>query len=163
MKYKVGDKVKVRNLQDGYKSPDGCYFNDDMERLAGEIVTIINVRGNRYDIKESGYSWVDDFFEEVEFSKDLITDLSVVTLDNGEKLLYIKDKDEFIDLKYGQSNSLCDLSDIDDDGYVCVGNHIIKVEQPTYASMYSTNEVREMTVEEISKALGYEVKIVKEK
>lgn len=163
MRYKVGDKVKVRNLKDGYKSPDGCYFNDDMERLAGTVVTISTVREDRYSIREDGFSWVDDFFESTEFSKDLITDLSIVTLDNEDRLVYIKDKDEFNDLTYCYNNDLSDMDDIDDDGYVCGGRHIVKVEQPIYNSIYSNNEVREMTVEEISKALGYEVKIVKEK
>lgn len=43
------------------------------------------------------------------------------------------------------------------------GTKIIKIEVPTYETLYdSSEEVKEMTMDEICKALGYNVKIVKE-
>lgn len=166
MKYKVGQKVRVRNLKDGYRSPDGTLFTKEMESIAGTIVTIDQVRLENYHIKEDHreWYWVDDFFEDVEFSKDLITDLSLVTLENGDRLIYIKERDEFKDLIVDYDNGLGEIEDIESDGYV--GKHkIVKIEQPEFRSVYSysDNVVKEMTVEEISKTLGYEVKIVKEK
>ena len=42
------------------------------------------------------------------------------------------------------------------------GTKIIKIEQPTYKTVYESTEVQEMTVAEIEKALGHAVKIIKE-
>ena len=63
-----------------------------------------------------------------------------------------------------------DLDDLNEDltfarDYDDEENKVVKVERPaTYYEVFNRDEsVREMTVEEISKALGYEVKIVKEK
>lgn len=42
------------------------------------------------------------------------------------------------------------------------GTKIIKVEKPTYETIYEHQEPKEMTVAEIEKALGYGVKIIKE-
>lgn len=67
MKYKVGDKVRVRrDLKErmGY----GCQrFTDAMKKQMGKIVTISNVVDDRYYyIKEDNYNWTDEMFEPVE-------------------------------------------------------------------------------------------------
>lgn len=170
MKYQVGQKVRVkRGLKDGYRAPDGMYFNDEMEKLSGTVVTISYADNDFYKVEGNNWNWVDDFFESVNiFDKNLITDLSVVTLDNGDKLVYIKNEDLFRDFYPHYANDLADMSDINADGSIEGRFHgktkIVKVEQPVYSTVYENPEdVKEMTVEEISKALGYEVKIVKEK
>ena len=44
------------------------------------------------------------------------------------------------------------------------GTKILKIEIPTYETIYdTTKEVKEMTMNEICKELGYNVKIIKEK
>ena len=67
MKYKAGDKVRVRSdLKErmGY----GCQrFTDSMKKQMGKIVTISNVVDDRYYyIKEDNYNWTDEMFEPVE-------------------------------------------------------------------------------------------------
>lgn len=67
MKYKVGDKVRVRSdLKErmGY----GCQrFTDAMKKQMGKIVTISNVVDDRYYyIKEDNYNWTDEMLEPVE-------------------------------------------------------------------------------------------------
>lgn len=67
MKYKVGDKVRVRSdLKErmGY----GCQrFTDAMKKQMGKIVTISNVVDDRYYyIKEDNYNWTDEMLELVE-------------------------------------------------------------------------------------------------
>lgn len=67
MKYKVGDKVRVRrDLKErmGY----GCQrFTDAMKKQMGKIVTISNVVDDRYYyIKEDNYNWTDEMLEPVE-------------------------------------------------------------------------------------------------
>lgn len=67
MRYKVGDKVRVRKdlkEQMGY----GCQrFVDSMKKQMGKIVTISNVVDDRYYyIQEDNYNWTDEMFEPVE-------------------------------------------------------------------------------------------------
>jgi hypothetical protein len=67
MKYKAGDKVRVRSdLKErmGY----GCQrFTDAMKKQMGKIVTISNVVDDRYYyIKEDNYNWTDEMLEPVE-------------------------------------------------------------------------------------------------
>ena len=77
MKYKKGDKVKVKSL-DWYntnKNSEGAIifedfhiFDESMSEFCGKVVTIdaYNSRGNSYDIKEDGKVnyWIDDMFED---------------------------------------------------------------------------------------------------
>lgn len=76
MKYKVGDKVRIKSL-DWYNAnknsegaiifPDFNIFDESMSELCGKVVTIeyCNARHNYYDIEEDGKVnyWVDDMFE----------------------------------------------------------------------------------------------------
>lgn len=75
MKYKVGDKVKVRQWNDMTKefeinshgsivTSDGCHFVDDMKEYCGKILEIKRVAGTRYQIKGNDYWWTDDMFED---------------------------------------------------------------------------------------------------
>lgn len=65
MKYKVGDKVRVRS--DLYD--DGIYggydFSEEMERYKGKIVTIISTGRDYYETEEDDtkYAWTDEMFE----------------------------------------------------------------------------------------------------
>ena len=65
MKYKVGDKVKVRSdLQDG--EIYGCYvFSEGMKKHKGKNVTISFALDGCYDIEEDRgkYTWTDKMFE----------------------------------------------------------------------------------------------------
>lgn len=64
-KYKVGDKVKVREDLEIWKIYGTDVFIDDMAELKGKEVTIKEVepKFNSYRIKETGYNWTDDMFE----------------------------------------------------------------------------------------------------
>lgn len=65
MKFKIGDKVKVRkDLKAGEEH--GYYFNDEMFEMRGKTVTITCVYNDSYRIKEAGYFWTDEMFEEIE-------------------------------------------------------------------------------------------------
>lgn len=75
MKYKIGDKVKVKSLywynqnkdEFGQVKCGGCIFPYPMTKHCGKIVTItcINTKGRYYIISEDdGYrSWTDEMFE----------------------------------------------------------------------------------------------------
>ena len=69
MKYKVGDKVKVRddlNLFAAYRMADGGACDgvvDEMMELRGRIVTIKSITdAGKYRIKEGDYNWTDGMF-----------------------------------------------------------------------------------------------------
>jgi hypothetical protein len=70
MKYKVGDRVKVRNDLIVDRCYNGFYFNKDMTRWRGQIVTISEVENKDpcYRIKEDEgeykWGWVDEMFED---------------------------------------------------------------------------------------------------
>lgn len=66
MKFKVGDKVKVK---ESLKAGEiyGRYFNEEMARMCGRTVTIAHVDYSYYNIKElKCFYWTDEMFEEIE-------------------------------------------------------------------------------------------------
>ena len=63
MKYKAGDKVRVRrDLEDG-ETYGGWDALEDMVKMRGEIVTIRRVRSSAYELEEKGLMWTDEMFE----------------------------------------------------------------------------------------------------
>lgn len=71
MKYKVGNKVRVReDLSTWEEYDNGCLFNSSMTVFLGKTVTICEVREdiNRYKIEEDygTWNWTDSMFEPLE-------------------------------------------------------------------------------------------------
>lgn len=66
MKYKVGDKVRVRKDLKVNEKYGGMKFNDVMSWHCGETVTIGDVSYGRYRIAGCGNYWTDEMFEPVE-------------------------------------------------------------------------------------------------
>ena len=66
MKYKVGDKVKVRSDLRVGKSYGEHAFVHDMFKFKGKIVTIESVWKRGYRIEEDTYWWTDEMLEPVE-------------------------------------------------------------------------------------------------
>ena len=73
MKYKVGDKVKVREDLEIGKSYDKKVFVDDMEKYKGQIVTIKVVGDDNYRIEEDNQDWwwTDEMLEDIEEEMNL--------------------------------------------------------------------------------------------
>lgn len=63
MKYKVGDKVRVRRDLEENKTYGGWGALEDMVKMRGEIVTIRRVRRSAYELEEKGLMWTDEMFE----------------------------------------------------------------------------------------------------
>lgn len=64
MKYKVGDKVKVRSdLVVGSKYGYGAYFTEPMAELRGKTVTITSTDSISYHVDPLWEHWTDDMFE----------------------------------------------------------------------------------------------------
>lgn len=61
MKYKVGDKVKVRSDLKLSVLYDGLCTTEEM--IEKKIVTIASIHGCYYEIEEDDYDWTDEMFE----------------------------------------------------------------------------------------------------
>ena len=66
MKYKVGDKVRVRSGLKVGKGYGEHAFVHDMFKFVGKIVTIESVWKQGYRIEEDTYWWTDEMFEPAE-------------------------------------------------------------------------------------------------
>ena len=163
MKFKVGEKVRIKyNLEDIKDFKGG--FAPGMKRLEGEIVTITDIRDGKADVEENLWTWDLRAFEKLNIiSKDDLKNGDIVTLRNRDRLVFVGGED-FIDLSDDNDNYLSDICDLEDDltHENFKDSDIVKIERPVeYTTVFAREEVKEMTVEEISKALGYEVKVVK--
>ena len=63
MKYKVGDRVRVRRDLEENKTYGGWDALEDMVKMRGEIATIRRVRSSAYELEEKGLMWTDEMFE----------------------------------------------------------------------------------------------------
>lgn len=170
MKFKVGDKARVRkDLKEG--NDFNLYVTDDMEELAGKIVTIIDAwdnNGGRYSINEDSYNctWSEDMFEGLaKLSKEELFKMplgTIIKTDREKHKIFVKvGKDDFC-------NDYCDhieSRNVNDDlSLNCnLSKKIIEIQEPTYETIYQADEeIKEMTIAEIEKELGYPVKIIKE-
>lgn len=125
MKYKKGDKVKVKSLDwyNSNKNSEGAIifedfhiFDESMSEFCGKVVTIdtYNSRGNSYNIKEDGKVnyWIDDMFE----GSDVEPQEKMVSLEDVCKFL-----DEHLytgtstgDYDYGQEYICSDFDNVSD-------------------------------------------------
>lgn len=170
MKFKVGDKVRIRkNLKEGYDFE--IYVYNQMEDLAGEIVTITKVNktvtGVRYAIdKDDGfYSWTEAMFESsIKPTKEELFKMplgTIIKTDQEENNVFVK---------VGEDDFCNDCADHIEDDYVnnnlrlkMFGTKIIEIQEPTFETIYRADEeIKEMTIAEIEKELGYPIKIIKE-
>lgn len=165
MKYKVGDKVRIRSdLKETMNNAIyGISVNSEMVKLAGKMVTIDHVNEKIYTIKEYGFAWTDEMFECIEKpSREDFLKMPVGTkiiTDKGKELVYdgecFSDKDDvIIDTMIDD-----DLNLIYDD--MDYGTKIIEILEPEYRTIWK-EEVKKMTLKEIEKELGYPVEIVEE-
>ncbi len=174
-KLKPGDKVKVREDLKTDRVYGNYNFTTDMKNFNGKVVTISEVTdfGN-YKIAEDteGYIWTEQMFEPVpSFGKHLLRDGVIVKRKNDTYAIVIGNS---MHSKKGFIN----LSDYDDDLknkidpsefdimaiYTPDGSGSIRdIINGEYLELIAERpEVKEMTLEQICKELGYNVKIVKE-
>lgn len=169
MKFKVGDKVRIkRDLKEGGNFK--VYVTDGMEELAGKIVTITDAwenDGGRYSIKEDSYNytWSEDMFEGLaKLSKEELFKMplgTIIKTDRDHNNVFVK---------VGENDFCNDDADHIESCYVnddlsleIFGNKITEIQEPSYTTIYKADEeVKEMTIAEIEKELGYPIKVVKE-
>lgn len=168
-KFKVGDKVKICKREPIDVFPK---WIDYMDEYIGDIATVERITQNgHYQLENILYKWHENWLEHAEFTRDDIREFDIVELKNGRLLQVIHDC-----VYDNLSLSGYSLNDWEDNlkHYALNERNIVKVYRPADSIPTDIDkwkdlpvvwerepEVKEMTVEEISKALGYEVKIVK--
>lgn len=169
-KFKIGDRVRIL---DGRNNPKRhLEWLDEMDKYIGEVHVVERIDSCDYRLSDLGYiMFAEEWLAPAgEFTKDDLREFDIVEFRNGEKAL--PTKDTILRKLYVGSFSIDtwkdDLIDRSAHGY-----DIMKVYRPTdniptdkskwkdLPVVYERTEIKEMTVEEISKALGYEVKVVK--
>lgn len=94
MKYKVGDKVRVRkDLEEDKRYGDDCVVSDMMQMRGIEVTISEIINNTKYRIKECAWSWTDEMFEPKCDRKILITSDGVETLArmyDGKKVVKTK-------------------------------------------------------------------------
>lgn len=170
MSIKVGDKVRIL---DGRNNPDihPCWV-EEMDELIGTVHIVDLVRKDSYGLYDTEYLFAEEWLAPADdFTKADLKEFDIVEFRNGRQALITMDIG-FVNLvvcgfTFGTwNNDLKDNAGVDK-------YDIMKVYRPTDSLptdkskwkdlpvVYERTEVKEMTVEEISKALGYEVKVVK--
>lgn len=167
MKFKKGDIIKGTKDND-YSIANEYMYKAEVLRVEADSMKIkILEHKNKYMIGET---------YDVENNDDRFTKITKITkqdlLDMPLGTKIITDKkghNVFIKVEEGEFDNddgeiirdyyINDDLTLDDTDY---GNKINRIEEPMYKIVYENNDVKEMTIAEISEALGYEVKIIKE-
>lgn len=170
MKFKVGDIVKG--------IPGNGYDMTDENMYKGKIITAVDDSMRIKILDHKNKNFIGDEYtvdnEEQKFeliSQKKSTKEELLKMPIGTKITTNKDEDNIFvkisDCVFENNDDECvwdtyieeDLSITD----IEYGDKIMKIEVPTYETVYdSSEEVKEMTMDEICKALGYNVKIIKE-
>lgn len=79
MKYKVGDKVKVREDLEVDKRYGTEEFIEEMEEYKGKIVTIDTVNEDDYYIEEDkqSWSWTEEMLEDIEEENTISEEMTI--------------------------------------------------------------------------------------
>lgn len=152
MKFKVGDKVRVRKDLEAYEEYGNFDFSESMEKYKGKIVTIKAINSDSYFIGEDNgdYYWTDEMFEGLaRFTKsdlqrgDIVTDSDGdISVFDGEKLVGSTLEIDYLNETLGTDDGDC---------------QIVKVERPAKLEtiwVRSSDDLTEMTIEEIENKLG---------
>ena len=172
-KFKVGDKVRIVKKVDG--NYGAALWVLPMDKTIGNIGTVIEItpKGEntfyKVDVENESWNYWEDSLRKVEFTCDDIREFDIVELDNGQLLQIIYD---------------CAYENLSISGYtiedwdkslknrVLPERNIVKVYRPTNSiptdrskwkdlpMIWDREEVKELTVAEISKILGYKIKVV---
>lgn len=137
MKFKVGDRVKVRKDLVNGKVYGKYIFINKMEKYKGKIVTIKAIFTNFYEIEEDrgAWYWTDEMFEnKKQYTYEDLKKSPIgtkLTFENGKFL--IKDEKDFYE-NSGSCRYEEELKNLKDND----GNYgkIIKIEEPEYKTVY---------------------------
>lgn len=132
MKFKVGDRVRVRKDLKYSNFYGGVRVNDEMVNNKGKILTIIGIDNGAYLMEGSQWFWTDEMFESKEYTYEDLKKSPMgtkITFKDGRTLVKTC-KTKFENC---EDISLADkLVNFEDKYY----GKIIKIEEPTYTTVY---------------------------
>ena len=135
MKFKVGDRVRVRKDLEYGNFYGGVRVNDEMVNNKGKVLTIIGIDNRTYLVEGSTWFWTDEMFEnKVDYTYEDLKKSPIgtkVMFENGKILIKLSDKRYDNEVYWREESDLEKMKDI-------VGNFgkIIKIEEPTYTTVY---------------------------
>ena len=168
MKYKVGDKVRVRKDLVVDKEYGNDSFVIGMKSMLGKTVTInsVNEESETYHIRECGFNWTEEMFEENGDKlslKGMIVEVEagytyyMITETRGLRKGY-----HATGIEWSATNGFCPVKvwEVNDRK----ANNLENLCEEAKGELIWEKEAEkvEMTVAEIEAKLGYSVKIVKE-
>lgn len=142
--FEVGDRVRVKKDIMVDKFYNGWKFNKDMVEFKGRILTIDKKRYSKeFYIKEDSHMfiWTIGMLEKVEYTyEDLVKSPigTKVFFESNNVLLKINE-DFYEDEKFYRTNE--DLKGLKDNVGSCILGKIIKIEEPTYKTVYENKEI----------------------
>lgn len=165
MKYKVGDKVRVREDLIIDKEYGNDFFVIGMKGMLGKTVTIdsVNEEGETYHIRECGFNWTEEMFEDKPSLKGKIVEVAagytyyMITETKGLREGY-----HATDIAWSATNDFYPVKVWEVDGRKARNLENLCEEAKGELIWEKETEKVEMTVAEIEAQLGYSVKIVKE-
>ncbi len=174
MKFKLGDKVRINEDL----NCDMRFVSHPMIRYAGKLAVVKKIPTQEYcrlDVDDGNWGWYEHMLEKAQFAKQDINPCMMVKLRCGIIRIAMNTRRDgivFCDRDFTAQNSLQsytnDFKEINGDAeYDIVEVYDIKEFDSDFTledrDLLYKEEPQEMTLEEICKELGKEIKIVKEK
>ena len=169
-KFKVGDKVRVREDLEYGKIYNGIAFVGSKTEQVGRIFTIerVDEEDDTYVVVEYCGRWGEDMLESAAFSKSDLKDGMVVDIRNGNRYIVINDGlrrndtwlaiNPYLDDLTRKKTKEYDVMKV----YTTVGNTLEYMFDDLFLKLVweRPEEYIEMTVAEIEEKLGYKVKVI---
>lgn len=134
MKFKVGDRVRVRKDLKYNNFYGGVRVNDEMVNNKGKILTIIGIDNGAYLMEGSQWFWTDEMFESKEYTYEDLKKSPIGTKITLEK---IQDK-QLVKTALNRIENddyrffIGDFEGLNTSNY----GRIIKIEEPKYRTVY---------------------------
>lgn len=138
MKFKVGDRVKVRKDLKNNAFYGGNRVNEEMFMHRGQILTIRAIDGKNYLMEEDNWYWNDEMFENKDYTYEELKKSPIgtkVTFENGN-ILTKTGKDFYEDDKFFRNSA--DFKGLKDNHGDRPLGKIIKIEEPEYKTVYES-------------------------
>lgn len=172
MKFKVGDKVRLLKDKMHDVHTDMTKIKFENEEI-GVIKHISDCDTDIYKIEiifDDGYSncWCCE--DEIELINKKPYKRELLEMPLGTIIKIDGEEGNNVFVKVGEEMFCNNKDDVieEDDIYhdlslAFFGNEIVEIQVPTYRTIYTKDkEIREMTISEIEKELGYSIKVIKE-
>ena len=179
MKYKIGDKVKVRTDLIADEVYGGQSFMSGMKPFVGKIYTISRIDSDQkyYMFEEIGWVWTDEMIEgpvKTPFTKSDLKTGMVVEYRNGSRRLVLRDyqgtgKNLLIgdrwasfnfyneDLTYDSGDKNYDIVKVYAAKDFCATLRLLDKECCEYRVVWERKEIKEVTLEQIAEKFGVPV------